>query len=150
MAIIDCRCRRGLLLGVTAVAAFVAAGCAGGVNSPHPVKGTVYLDGQPAKELAGGTVTFNSTELHKSASGEIQADGTYRLGSLKQNDGAIPGTYQVTVSPPETTAAGERGDGRRAAPNPVRFEGPEDQEVTVEPRANDIPIHLRRRGPARR
>src|SRR5262249_17495889 len=103
-----------------------------------------------AKELAGGTVTCSSTELHKSASGEIQADGTYRLGSLKKNDGAVPGTYQVTVSPPETTAAGERGGGRRPAPSPVLFEGPENPEVTVEPRANDIPIHLRRRGPARR
>jgi hypothetical protein len=97
--------RRGLLLGLAAVIAFVAAGCAG-PNDAYPVKGTVLLDGQPATELAGGTVTFDSAELHKSASGEIQADGTYQLSSLTKNDGAIPGTYQVTVSPPETAATG--------------------------------------------
>src|SRR5262249_61777492 len=98
MAIIDRRCRRGLLLGVTAVAAFAAAGCAGGADTPHPVKGTVYFDGQPAKELAGGTATFNSTELHKSASGEIQAERTYPLGSPAKDDVAIPGPYPVAVS----------------------------------------------------
>jgi hypothetical protein len=135
-------CRR-LLLRVTATAALVAAGCAGGADAPYPVHGTVFLDGQPAKELAGGTVTFNSTELHKSASREIQADGTYRLGSLKKDDGAIPGKYAVTVSPPEVPAAGERGS-RRAAVKPASFEDPKNLEVTVERRTNDIPVQLRR------
>jgi hypothetical protein len=135
---------RGLLLGATAGAALVAAGCGGGANAPYPVEGTVFLDGQPAKELAGGTVTFNSTALHKSASGEIQADGTYRLGSLKQDDGAIPGKYQVTVSPPETAGAGERGS-RRPGAKPVAFEEPKNLEVTVERTTNDIPIRLKRK-----
>jgi hypothetical protein len=130
---------RGLLLGVT----LLIAGC-GGANTPYPVGGTVYLDGQPAKELAGGTVTFNSPELRKSASGTIQADGTYRLGSLKQDDGALPGKYDVTVAPPEVAAAGERGGRRRAAP-PLVFEGPTEREVTVERGANDITLHLRRK-----
>jgi hypothetical protein len=128
---------------VTAAAVLVTAGCAGGADTPYPVQGTVFLDGQPAKELAGGTVTFNSTELHKSASGEVQADGTYRLGSLKADDGAIPGKYEVTVSPPETPASGERGS-RPAEANTVVFEGPENREVTVERRTNNIPIQLRR------
>jgi hypothetical protein len=132
-----------LLLGV---AALVAAGCGGGPDGPSPVHGTVYLDGQPAKELAGGTVMFNSEELHKSASGEIQADGTYRLGSLTKDDGAIPGKYQVTVSPPEVSGAGERG-GRSPGAKPVSFRGPENPEVTVERKTNDIPIHLQRDGP---
>jgi hypothetical protein len=133
---------RALLLGA---AAFVAAGCGGGADSPSPVHGTVYLDGMPAKELAGGTVTFNSEELHKSASGEIQADGSYRLGSLREDDGAIPGKYQVTVSPPEVSGAGERG-GRSPEAKLVSFRGPETREVTVERKTNDIPIHLQRGG----
>jgi hypothetical protein len=132
-----------LLLGV---AAFVAAGCGGEYS---PVHGTVYLDGQPAKELAGGTVTFNSEELHRSASGEIQADGTYRLGSLTKDDGAAPGKYQVTVSPPEAPAAEERG-GRAPKAKPVSFRQPENLEVTVERKSNDIPIQLQRGGPAGR
>jgi hypothetical protein len=136
---------RALLLGV---AAFVAAGCGGGAGM-YPIHGTVYLDGQPAKELAGGTVTFNSEELHKSASGEIQADGTYRLGSLTKDDGAIPGKYQVMVSPPEVSGAGERGS-RGPGAKPVSFHGPENPEVTVERKTNDIPIQLHRGGPAGR
>jgi hypothetical protein len=139
------RAHGALLLGV---AAFVAAGC-GGADSPSPVRGTVYLDGQPATELAGGTVTFNSEELQRSASGEIQADGTYRLGSLKKDDGALPGKYQVTVSPPEVSGAGERG-GRGPGAKPVAFRQPENLEVTVERKTNDIPIQLQRGGPARR
>src|SRR5260370_28377297 len=128
---------------MSARVALGAAGC-NGANSPYPVQGTVYLDGQPAKELAGGTVTFNSNELRKSASGQIQADGSYRLGSLKQDDGALPGNYEVTVAPPEVAAGGERGGRRRLAP-PLVFEGPKEREVTVERRANDIPIQLHRK-----
>jgi hypothetical protein len=134
---------RGLLIGLAAAIAFVATGCAG-PNDAYPVKGTVLLDGQPATELAGGTVTFDSAELHKSASGEIQADGTYRLGSLKKDDGAIPGTYQVTVSPPETAPSGERGK----PPSGVKsaaFVEPKNLEVTVERKTNDIAIQLERR-----
>jgi hypothetical protein len=133
---------RGLLLGLAAAAAFTVAGC-GGADAPYPVHGTVYLDDQPATELAGGTVTFNSAELHKSASGEIQADGTYRLGSLAKDDGAIPGTYQVTVSPPEVSGAGEREKGRRGA-KPASFVEPKDLEVTVERKTNDVPIRLKK------
>jgi hypothetical protein len=140
---------RGLLLGVTVTAVLVAAGCGGGADGTYPVRGTVYLDGQPAKELAGGTVVFNSTELHKSASGEIQTDGTYRLGSLKKDDGAFPGKYQVAVSPPEASEAGERTR-RRPATKPSAFEEPKDLEVTVERRTNDIPIQLQRAKTVRR
>ena len=149
MAVILCPSVRGLLLGAAALAGLTAAGCGGGADTPYPVRGTVYLDGQPATELAGGTVTFNSAQLHKSASGVIEADGTYRLGSLKADDGAIPGKYQVTVSPPETSGAGERGS-RGIAAKPVSFKEQENLEVTVEPRANDIPIRLQRGGAARR
>jgi hypothetical protein len=133
---------RGLFFPAAA-AALLAAGCGGGAGRPYPVGGTVFLDGQPAKELAGGTVTFSSAELHRSASGEIQADGTYRLGSLKKDDGAAPGKYQVTVSPPETAGGGERG-GQRSAGKPLSFGGPETPEVTVEPKTNDIPVRLHR------
>ena len=134
------RAHGALLLGM---AAFVAAGCGGGADSPSPVHGTVYLDGQPATELAGGTVTFNSEELQRSASGEIQADGTYRLSSVKKDDGAIPGKYQVTVSPPETPPAGERGR-RGGGSKGIAFEEPKI-EVVIEAKSNDVPIQLRRR-----
>jgi hypothetical protein len=129
--------RHWLLLNLAALVGSVVAGCSG-AKTLYTVQGTVYLDGEPAKELAGGTVTYNSTELHKSASGAIQADGTYRL-----SEGAIAGTYQVSVSPPETSSAGERGKSR-ASTKPAPFEPPKDLQATVERKTNDIPIRLKR------
>ena len=126
--------RRALVVGI--VAALLAAGGCGGANTPYPVKGTVTLDGQPATELAGGTVTFNSPELHQSASGPIRADGTYLLT-------AVPGKYQATVSPPEAPPAGERGR-KTPATKTVHF-AQGKLEVTVERGENDIPIPLHRR-----
>ncbi len=123
---------RGFFLGAAVLAAL---GC-GGANTPYPVKGTVSLDGQPATELSGGTVTFNSSELHQSASAAIRADGTYELK-------AVPGKYQVTVSPPEAAPAGERGR-QKPTVRAVRFQ-PGKLEVTVERGDNDIPIQLHRR-----
>ena len=135
--------RHAHLVGAAVLAWFVAAGCGGGADTPYPVRGTVYLDGQPAKELAGGTVEFNSSELHRRASGVIQADGTYRLGTLAADDGAIPGKYEVTVYPPETAGAGERTKARPGAKG-VAFVQPKNLEVTVERQANDISIRLQR------
>jgi hypothetical protein len=132
---------RGFLLGLAAATAFAAAGC--NANGCYPVRGTVFLDGQPATELAGGTVTFDSAELHRSASGSIREDGSYRLSSFGKDDGAAPGTYQVTVSPPETPPAGERG--KHAGAKSAAFAEPKELQVTVEAKGNDIPIELHRR-----
>jgi hypothetical protein len=137
---------RSLFLGLAAATAFAAAGC--NANGCYPVRGMVYLDGQPATELAGGTVTFDSAELHRSASGAIREDGSYRLSSFGRDDGAMPGTYQVTISPPETPPAGERG--KHAATKSAAFIEPKDLQVTVEPKGNDIPIELHRRTPGPR
>ncbi len=140
MELLGHRGRRGLVVGVAAVV-LIVGGCSG-ANTPYPVTGTVSLDGQPARELAGGTVTFNSSELHQSASASIRADGTYQLR-------AVPGKYQVTVSPPETPPAGERGR-RGGESKVVQFEPLKNLEVTVERRSNDIPIPLHRAPGGRR
>jgi len=42
------------------------------------------------------------------ASGELQSDGTYRLGSLSEKDGIPPGKYKVYVQ----GAVEETSDGR--------------------------------------
>lgn len=76
---------------------FVFTGCGGGgVN----VSGKVtFEDGTP---LTMGEVAFQTASFI--ATGLIQPDGTYTLGSLKAGDGVPKGTYNVTVkavsSPP--------------------------------------------------
>lgn len=131
-------------LFIVIAAALVAAGCGGGPNTPYPVRGTVFLDGEPATDLAGGTVVFTSIELKKTAHGEIKPDGTYALGGVGANDGAIPGKYDVTVSPPETPRQSERVKSKAAA-KAAAFIQPKNLEVTVERQGNDIPIHLKRK-----
>jgi hypothetical protein len=76
-----------------------AAGCGKGL---HPVRGKVaFEDGTP---LAGGQVVCEMKEGERTvmARGEVQDDGTFRLGTFKPGDGARPGKYQVLIMPDET------------------------------------------------
>jgi hypothetical protein len=65
-----------------------------GCNNPNiKFSGKVtFPDGQP---LTTGLVCFSTSAFM--ASGELQADGTYSLGSLSENDGIPPGKYKVYV-----------------------------------------------------
>ena len=56
----------------------------------------VYPDGKPLTE---GTVEFETHHLKKpiTASGEINEDGTFQIGTFEANDGAIAGTHRVAV-----------------------------------------------------
>src|SRR5205085_1060070 len=93
-------------------------GCAD-PRRPYPVKGTIlFEDGQPARELANYLVTFESSELHASSVGVVAEDGTFQLKTLKENDGAIPGSYRVTLTPPLTPEM--QGDRRRPRAKGVR------------------------------
>jgi hypothetical protein len=123
------------------LAAVVLAGCSGGA---YPVKGTlVYEDGQPVKELAGFTVTFTSEKLAKSAVGDIDQDGGFRLTMERPGDGAIPGEYKVTLTQPHPNP--ERGERRKPVVDLV-YENPEKTplEATVEPKTNEFTFKLRR------
>ncbi len=64
-------------------------------DSMQQMGGTVTFsdDGTP---LTVGSVCFES-ETH-AAYGNLQKDGTYVMGSLKQNDGLPLGTYQVYIT----------------------------------------------------
>jgi hypothetical protein len=87
--------RRGLAAGLGLL---ILAGCGGN----QTVRGKlVYADNeQPVAELAGFDVTFTSEKLGISARGTVQADGTFQLGTDKENDGAPPGEYVVTLTQP--------------------------------------------------
>lgn len=66
----------------------------------YPVEGKVaFNDGAP---LTAGVVEFeaeNAGSKRPNARGEIQADGTYRLTTFQDGDGAMEGSYRVIVVP---------------------------------------------------
>ncbi|QDU55507.1 hypothetical protein [Aeoliella mucimassa] len=67
-------------------------GCGGGPETAK-VTGTVLLDGNP---LSQGKVIFRP-ENGKVAEGEIASDGTFRLGTFSDSDGALLGKHKVAV-----------------------------------------------------
>ncbi len=58
-----------------------------------PVRGKVTYKGQPVPR---GTITFQP-DAGPPATGEIQADGSYRLGTFGAGDGAILGHHRVMI-----------------------------------------------------
>jgi hypothetical protein len=79
-----------LILIVTILSVIVFSGCNGQIG----VYGTVsFPDGTPVKK---GSVFFQNNEVL--AQGEIQPNGSYRLGMTKPHDGVLPGEYTVYIS----------------------------------------------------
>lgn len=82
-------------LALSLIAAIVLSGCSGGGLGTAPVTGKVtYADGSPVQ---GGTIIFADASANLSSVGTIKEDGTYELGTYAENDGAVPGSYKVTV-----------------------------------------------------
>src|SRR5262245_54453194 len=119
------------------------SGCSSGGR--YPVHGkVVYADSeQPVKELAGLEVIFTSEQLHISARGTVQKDGSFQLGTDRADDGTPPGEYVVTltqpVREPERPYVGDRVVDR-AYEDP----GTSDLKAEVKPQKNDFVFKLRR------
>ena len=80
----------------------LVAGCNSNSNPPTvPVSGTVKLDG---KLVSGASVMFHPTAGGQTASATTDASGKYVLGTFAGGDGAIKGSYEVTVTKIETEA----------------------------------------------
>jgi hypothetical protein len=82
----------GLLLGA-ACALVGLAGCGSGRPQTAKVEGKVTYAGQP---VTFGEITFYPRQ-GRSATGRIQADGTYRLTTFSEGDGALLGQHTVTI-----------------------------------------------------
>jgi hypothetical protein len=132
------RCRLPALALILAA----AAGC--GSTNTYPVRGkVVFTDGAP---LTGGLVLFRPVvnTLQVSARGDIQQDGTFILGTYHDGDGAIPGKYQVAITPPPRPKLRERPIGKPSID--PRFESYETSglEFEVEKRTNVFTIAVDR------
>ena len=99
----------------------------------YPVKGKVLLaNGEP---VSGGIITFHpKTNLGAEASGEIGPDGSFQLTTIVKNDGALPGSYTVSVDP---YFKGGRPSKVPANRVPPKFEAPETSDLTAGVKAED-------------
>jgi len=96
--------RIALIVGILALV--LIAGCG---DKTYPVQGQlVFEDNTPAKELAGFTVMFQSAEHKNSANGIVKADGSFTVGTFKDNDGAMLGKQRVAITPPVILVDGPR------------------------------------------
>jgi hypothetical protein len=82
--------RKGTCLSFCAILAI--AGCGGSATVGY-VHGVVRLDGKP---LTTGTVRF-VPDAGRAASGAIQPDGSFVLGTLAKSDGAAIGKHRVAI-----------------------------------------------------
>ncbi len=74
---------------------FVVCGCSDSQVPTWPVSGTVVLeDGTP---LETGTVEFASDDGVHTARGSIQSDGSFRLTTFSDGDGAVAGAHDAVV-----------------------------------------------------
>ena len=94
-----------------AAALALSAGCGDdGYGRRYPVSGKVTYKGQPLKQ---GTITFTPADANtgRTASGHI-VDGAYALTTVDNEDGALPGPYQVAIASVEVDAEQGRGTGQ--------------------------------------
>lgn len=72
-------------------------GCGGGSKHPRTaaVSGKVTFDGKP---LETGSLLFVPVGGGPSAQGQINADGTYSLGTFTETDGAVLGQFKVMIT----------------------------------------------------
>lgn len=85
---------------VTALTLAGLIGCGSSGPATHPVSGVVTLGGQP---IESATVTFHPAGGEgRSASGTTDASGQYELTTFASGDGAMAGSYRVTIAKYET------------------------------------------------
>jgi hypothetical protein len=131
------------------------AGCSGGRLAP--VTGKVLVNGQPA---GGAVVVFNPAAnpntMERKPTGFCKADGTFVVGTFKDDDGAAPGEYLVTLSWPGAAPAakaapkGLAGADERALDGSDQLKGKYRDplisgiKVTITPGPNDLnPFELK-------
>lgn len=131
-------CARAVALG----ALCLVSGCGTDRVPTYPVTGRiVFADGRPVRH---GRVEVESREHGLTATGTIEHDGTFVLGTYTADDGAVAGTHsaivvQIVIADGSFTHSVDHG-----RPVPVRYAdyGTSPLEVTVEPQPNQIELQL--------
>ena len=138
----------------------VLAGCSdakkdGNRPARVPVSGKVLHNGAP---VAGANVTFVPQSGKDAASARTDSEGNFKLTTFEEGDGAVPGSYKVTVTKYEeqqaaaAPQAGEPGYDPTAKPLPppknllpAKYAKPETTELsqTVAEGQSEITIELK-------
>jgi hypothetical protein len=130
---------------LTLVAAFAVVGC--GNPGRASVRGQLkYADGSPVMGLDGGEVVFrrnNPDGTASTATGPIDAQGRFVLGTERPGDGAALGKSQVVITPP--TPGGDVVPPRVIDRKVESFET-SGIEIEVKPGWNDLTITVPRPG----
>jgi hypothetical protein len=100
----------------------------------YPVEGQlVWQDGQPARELEGGMVYFESARHHTLSRSTVQADGRFELTTDRAEaegpDGAPPGVHRVYVVAPAESLLDDRF--RNPATSALEVKVPPDRPVVL-------------------
>jgi hypothetical protein len=89
---------------ITQVAILLAITCfhTGCGGQTVPIDGRVkFKDGSDISVLQGHKVNMQPEGGGARSYGTIEADGTFKISTFGNNDGAVPGKHQVTVTPPQ-------------------------------------------------
>lgn len=124
-----------------AVLAVCLGGCGG--KGTYPVQGqVVYHDGTPATDLEGYMVSMDLPDEKVGASGVVQPDGSFRVGTFADDDGALPGKYRVALTPPEAPVDRPTPKPKIAAKYGALASS--GLEVEVKPESNNVTLQVKR------
>ncbi|MBT5017515.1 MAG: carboxypeptidase regulatory-like domain-containing protein [Planctomicrobium sp.] len=89
---------KSLILGLVATGGMLM-GCSGDKSPDRPATtpttGVVTYNGDP---IEGATVTFKPGAEGKAAFGKTDAEGKFAITTFEGGDGAIPGSYTISVT----------------------------------------------------
>lgn len=133
-----------ILLGMTL--AVIGVGCGGAGEDKWAkdrpevvdVEGVVTYQNQPVE---GATVVFAPTDGKHAASGLTDSSGRFTVSAFPNSEGAVPGSYKVTVTKLETpTGAEGGGDGHsESAAVPKNLLPTKYAETAGTPLTADVP-----------
>ena len=105
-------CETISLKAACAAVVLSAIGATGCSKTPPvaPVGGKVLYNGAP---LPYGAIVFQPAKGQPGA-GAIQPDGTFRLSTFREYDGAVPGTHKVSITCYTSQRPSEKAKGRVA------------------------------------
>jgi hypothetical protein len=144
--------KRAVLWLLAAVSVFATLGCSGGGEGLAVVKGKITYKG---KAVPNGTVNFLPADPNKpSATGEIQADGSYAmqtyLGS-RPSQGAVIGKHKVVVVAMQDMAS-RLPEERIPLPPPIvpiKYTSPATSDLTAEVADKENTINFDLQDPAK-